>query len=114
MLGTYTIEETKAPKGLARTEGIISLQQVKPNQSATGVTVMKDVIDIEKTQKVNIKIQKKDAETGETKPQGYGSFAGAKFNVWMYDPLPVSYTHLDVYKRQELKDQRAIRIIIYQ
>ena len=87
LLGTYTIEETKAPKGLARTEGIISLQQVKPNQSATGVTVMKDVIDIEKTQKVNIKIQKKDAETGETKPQGYGSFAGAKFNVWMYDPL---------------------------
>lgn len=87
LLGTYTIEETKAPKGLARTEGIISLQQVKPNQSATGVTVMKDVTDIEKTQKVNIKIQKKDAETGETKPQGYGSFAGAKFNVWMYDPL---------------------------
>ena len=85
--GTYTIEETKAPKGLAKTEGIISLQQVKPNQSATGVPVMKDVTDIEKTQKINIKVQKKDAETGETKPQGYGSFAGAKFNVWMYDPL---------------------------
>ncbi len=85
--GTYTIEETKAPKGLAKTEGIISLQQVKPNETATGVPVMKDVTDIEKTQKVNIKVQKKDAETGETKPQGYGSFTGAKFNVWMYDPL---------------------------
>ena len=48
---------------------------------------MKDVTDIEKTQKVNIKIQKKDAETGDPKPQGYGSFAGAKFNVWLYDPL---------------------------
>lgn len=87
LLGTYTIEETKAPKGLARTKGIISLQQVKTNQSATGVVVMKDVTDIEKTQKINIKVQKKDAETGETKPQGYGSFAGAKFNVWFYDPL---------------------------
>lgn len=87
LLGTYTIEETKAPKGLARTKGIISLQQVKPNQGGTGVVVMKDVTDIEKTQKVNIKLQKKDAETGEVKPQGYGSFAGAKFNVWMYDPL---------------------------
>ena len=85
--GTYAFEELKAPKGLARTEGIISLQYVKPNETATGVPVMKDVTDIEKTQKVNIKIQKKDAETGETKPQGYGSFAGAKFNVWMYDPL---------------------------
>ena len=87
LLGTYTIEETKAPKGLARTKGIISLQQVKPNQGGTGVVVMKDVTDIEETQKVNIKLQKKDAETGEAKPQGYGSFAGAKFNVWMYDPL---------------------------
>ena len=48
---------------------------------------MKDVTDVEKTQKINIKIQKKDAETGEAKPQGYGSFAGAKFNVWFYDPL---------------------------
>ena len=87
LLGTYTIEETKAPKGLAKTEGIISLQHVKTNETATGVTVMKDVTDIEKTQKVNIKVQKKDVETGETRPQGYGSFAGAKFNVWMYDPL---------------------------
>ena len=85
--GTYAFEELKAPKGLARTEGIISLQYVKPNETATGVPVMKDVTDIEKTQKINIKVQKKDAETGKTKPQGYGSFAGAKFNVWMFDPL---------------------------
>ena len=87
LFGTYTIEETKAPKGLARTEGIISLQQVKDVGDGSRVTVMKDVTDIEKTQKINIKVQKKDAETGETRPQGYGSFAGAKFNVWMYDPL---------------------------
>lgn len=87
LFGTYTVEESKAPKGLAKTEGIISLQQVKGVGDGTNVPVMKDVTDVEKTQKINIKIQKKDAETGETKPQGYGSFAGAKFNVWMYDPL---------------------------
>ena len=86
--GTYTVEETKAPKGLARTEGIISLQQFTGEAIQDGkIKVMKDVTDTEKTQKINIKIQKKDAETGETKPQGYGSFAGAKFNVWLYDPL---------------------------
>ena len=85
--GTYVFEEIKAPKGLAKTEGIVSIQYVKPNEKQDQVPVMKDVIDIEKTQKINIKIQKKDAETGEAKPQGYGSFAGAKFNVWMYDPL---------------------------
>ena len=86
--GTYVVEEIKAPKGLARTEGIISLQQFTGEVVKDGtIPVMKDVTDVEKTQKVNIKIQKKDAETGEAKPQGYGSFAGAKFNVWMYDPL---------------------------
>ena len=86
--GTYVVEEIKAPKGLARTEGIISLQQFTGEVVQDGtIPVMKDVTDIEKTQKINIKVQKKDAETGETKPQGYGSFAGAKFNVWMYDPL---------------------------
>ena len=87
--GTYVVEEKNAPYGFARTEGIISLQHVKPNSSASGVTVLKDVTDVEKTQKVNIKVEKKDAETGEAKPQGYGSFAGAKFNVWFYDPLKV-------------------------
>lgn len=87
LFGTYTVEETKAPKGLAKTEGIISLQQVKGVGDGTNVTVMKDITDVEKTQKINIKVQKKDAETGDTKAQGYGSFAGAKFNVWMYDPL---------------------------
>ena len=86
--GTYVVEEIKAPKGLARTEGIISLQQFTGEVVKDGtIPVMKDVTDVEKTQKINIKIQKKDAETGESKPQGYGSFAGAKFNVWMYDPL---------------------------
>ncbi len=87
LFGTYVFEETKAPKGLAKTEGIVSLQYVKPNEKRDQVPVMKDVTDVEKTQKINIKVQKKDAETGEAKPQGYGSFAGAKFNVWMYDPL---------------------------
>lgn len=87
--GTYTIEETKEPKGFLRTEGIISLQQVRTNGKSTAVTSLKDVTDIEKIQKVNIKIQKKDAETGSEKPQGYGSFAGAKFNVWFHDPLQV-------------------------
>lgn len=86
--GTYTVEESKAPKGFVRTEGIISFQQFTGDTVQGGaIKVMTDVTDIEETQKINIKIQKKDAETGETKPQGYGSFAGAKFNVWLYDPL---------------------------
>ena len=101
LIGIYAISETKAPKGLARDEKIVYIK-IEQNGNATKVSYSdKPAFDNtkavaedgtaweqeEKTQKINIKVQKKDAETGEVKPQGYGSFAGAKFNVWMYDPL---------------------------
>lgn len=90
LLGTYTVEETKAPKGFARTNGVVSLQHVKQNNTFEGITVLKDVIDEEKEQTVSIEINKKDAETGENKPQGKelgGSLAGAKYDVFYYDAL---------------------------
>ena len=101
LIGIYEVTETKAPKGLARDEKTVYVK-IEQNGNVTKVSYSDSKIfdntkvvsedgtaweQEEKTQKVNIKIQKKDAETGETKPQGYGSFAGAKFNVWMYDPL---------------------------
>ena len=101
LIGIYAVKETKAPKGLARDEKTVYIK-IEQNGNGTKIsysesrtfdntkTVNEDGTaweQEEKTQKVNIKIQKKDAETGETKPQGYGSFAGAKFNVWFYDPL---------------------------
>ena len=101
LIGTYAINETKAPKGLARDEKTIYVRIVQDGNGTKRIYSEKPTFDNtkavaedgtaweqeEKTQKINIKVQKKDAETGETKPQGYGSFAGAKFNVWMYDPL---------------------------
>lgn len=101
LIGIYAVNETKAPKGLARDEKTIYIK-IEQNGNATKVSYSEkpsfDNTKVvsedgtaweqeEKTQKINIKVQKKDAETGEAKPQGYGSFAGAKFNVWMYDPL---------------------------
>ena len=101
LIGTYAVTETKAPKGLARDEKTIYIK-IEQNGNGTKVSYSENPTfdntkvvsedgtaweQEEKTQKVNIKIQKKDAETGEAKPQGYGSFAGAKFNVWFYDPL---------------------------
>lgn len=101
LIGTYAINETKAPKGLARDEKTVYIK-IEQNGNDTKVSFSESRIfdnttaiaedgtawnQEEKTQKINIKVQKKDAETGEAKPQGYGSFAGAKFNVWMYDPL---------------------------
>ena len=101
LIGTYAISETKAPKGLARDEKIVYVKIEQNGNITKKIYSESPTFDNttaiaengtawnqeEKTQKINIKVQKKDAETGETKPQDYGSFAGAKFNVWMYDPL---------------------------
>lgn len=81
LLGTYTIEETKAPKGFVRTEGLISVQQVKPGNTNEGVTTLKDVTDIEKAQTISITLRKIDKETGQSKPQGYGTIKGAKYKL---------------------------------
>ena len=101
LIGIYEVNETKAPKGLARDEKTLYIK-IEQNGNGTKVSYSESPTfdntkvvaedgtaweQEEKTQKINIKIQKKDSETGEAKPQGYGSFAGAKFNVWMYDPL---------------------------
>lgn len=90
LFGTYTIEETKAPKGFAKTEGIISTQVIDGDNHGQQTNLLKDVIDEEKEQTVSLEINKKDAETGENKPQGKelgGSLAGAKYDVFYYDAL---------------------------
>lgn len=104
LIGTYAISETKAPKGLARDEKTVYIK-IEQNGNGTKVSFSDSPIfdntkvvtedgtawnQEEKTQKVNIKVQKKDSETGETKPQGYGSFKGAKFEVWKYDALQLT------------------------
>lgn len=87
LFGTYVVEEKNAPDGFAKTAGNISLQHLKENSNASGVIDLRDITDVEKTQKINIILKKKDAETGGIKPQGHGSFAGAEFKVWHHDTL---------------------------
>ena len=90
LAGTYTVEETKAPKGFARTEGIISTQVIDSDHHGQAINVLKDVIDEEKEQTVSIEINKKDAETGENKAQGSelgGTLKGAKYDVFYYDAV---------------------------
>ena len=85
-LGTYTIEETKAPKGLA-SSGYVDIQQIKLNNHSNVIEVNKDVTDIEKSQTVSLTVNKVDKETGKNVPQGFGSLAGAEYEVNYYDPL---------------------------
>ena len=87
LFGTYTFEETKAPKGFAKTDGLLSIQQITQGSSSDQVVVLKDVTDVEKPQTVSIRIQKIDAESGKAEAQGYGSLEGAIFDVIYFDPL---------------------------
>lgn len=87
LFGTYVVEEKNAPYGFAKTAGNISLQHLKEKSNESGVIDLRDITDVEKTQKINIILKKKDAETGGIKPQGHGSFAGAEFKVWHHDTL---------------------------
>lgn len=52
--GTYTVEETKAPVGFVKTEGIISTQIIDSNNQGQAVNVLKDVVDEEKVITVEV------------------------------------------------------------
>ena len=54
LYGTYTFEETKAPKGYVKTEGIISTQIIDSNNQGQAVNVLKDVVDEEKVITVEV------------------------------------------------------------
>lgn len=90
LYGTYTFEETKAPPGFAKTEGIISIQQVKEGAAADHVQVLKDVTDTERPQTVSIEVNKTDAVTGLNTASGAmygGTLKGAVYEVSYYDPV---------------------------
>jgi len=81
LYGTYTIEETKAPKGFAKTPGYVSVQTVTKDEVLQNVSVMKDVTDIEKPQTVKVELKKIDKELGEGQAVKNGTLEGAIYDV---------------------------------
>ena len=81
LYGTYTIEETKAPKGFAKTPGYVSVQTVTKDSETDNVMVMKDVTDIEKPQTVKVELKKIDKELGEGQAVKNGTLEGAIYDV---------------------------------
>lgn len=69
--GTYTFEETKAPKGFVKTEGIISTQIIDSNNQGQAVNVLKDVIDEEKV--ITVEVDKVSEETTGVKTKISGA-----------------------------------------
>ena len=68
--GTYTFEETKAPKGFVKTEGIISTQIIDSNNQGQAVNVLKDVVDEEKVITVEVDKVSKEKTGVKTKISG--------------------------------------------
>lgn len=63
--GTYTFEETKAPKGYVKTEGIISTQIIDSDNQGQMISVLKDVVDNEKL--ITVEVDKVSEETAGVK-----------------------------------------------
>lgn len=54
LYGTYTFEETKAPAGYVKTDGIISTQIIDSDHHGQAINVLKDVVDEEKVITVEV------------------------------------------------------------
>ena len=76
--GTYYAVEEKAPKGYEKNTDVISFQ-VKAEES-----LQLQLQDDPKMHKIDLLIQKVDADSGENVPHRFGSLAGAQFEVKFY------------------------------
>ena len=74
--GTYTFEETKAPAGFVKTEGIISTQIIDSNNQGQAVNVLKDVVDNEKL--ITVEVDKVSEETNGVKTKIGGAIMQLK------------------------------------
>ena len=70
LYGTYTFEETKAPAGYVKTDGIISTQIIDSDHHGQAVNVLKDVVDNEKLITVEVDKVSKENTGVKTKIGG--------------------------------------------
>lgn len=70
LYGTYTFEETKAPAGYVKTDGIISTQIIDSDHQGQAINVLKDVVDEEKVITVEVDKVSEDTTGVKTKIGG--------------------------------------------
>lgn len=70
LAGTYTVEETKAPAGFVKTDGIISTQIIDSDHHGQAINVFKDVVDEEKVITVEVDKVSEDTTGVKTKISG--------------------------------------------
>ena len=87
-LGHYRIEETKAPSGYL-TDGAKALEfDITQNGEIVDLTTEETSVS-NQIIRGDVKIQKRDLETGEAKPQGNASLKDAEFTITNLGPNPV-------------------------
>ena len=74
--GTYTFEETKAPAGYVKTDGIISTQIIDSDHHGQAINVLKDVVDNEKL--ITVEVDKVSEETTGVKTKIGGAIMQLK------------------------------------
>ena len=79
-LGDYTVRETKASKGYLLDKNAYTINGGNVKDDTTKVFKYQ-VVSREKPQKIQIQLNKQDAETGKTKGQGAAQLQGAVYEV---------------------------------
>lgn len=76
LAGTYTVEETKAPNGYVKTDGIISTQIIDSDHHGQAINVLKDVVDEEKV--ITVEVDKVSEEKTGVKTKISGAIMQLK------------------------------------
>ena len=108
LAGTYTVEETKAPAGFVKTDGIISTQIIDSDHHGQAINVLKDVIDEEKV--ITVEVDKVSEETTGVKTK----ISGATMQLKKADGTVVETWTTEKDKSKVFKGLEAGKYILHE
>ena len=106
--GTYTFEETKAPAGYVKTDGIISTQIIDSDHHGQAINVLKDVVDNEKL--ITVEVDKVSEETAGVKTK----IGGATMQLKKADGTVVESWTTEKGKTKVFKGLEAGKYILHE
>ena len=106
--GTYTFEETKAPAGYVKTDGIISTQIIDSDHHGQAINVLKDVVDNEKL--ITVEVDKVSEETAGVKTK----ISGATMQLKKADGTVVETWTTEKDKTKVFKGLEAGKYILHE
>ena len=108
LYGTYTFEETKAPAGYVKTDGIISTQIIDSDHHGQAINVLKDVVDNEKL--ITVEVDKVSEETAGVKTK----IGGATMQLKKADGTVVESWTTEKGKTKVFKGLEAGKYILHE